>query len=72
MEQIIRFDSLDTAKFAYPECKKNKNDAAHETEFFGTFVSSEDFKCSGKMIIKKLNSNGVYSRQILRNASFRG
>ncbi len=92
MEQTVRIDSLDTAKFACPECKKTKvmqlseykvkkdrtrvkcncrcghsfkvvlekkNNSVHETELFGTFVSTGDIRCSGKMIIKKLNSSGI-------------
>ncbi len=92
MKEIIKIDSLDTAKFACPECKKTKvmqlseyklkqdttrvkcncrcghsfkvilekkNNMAHKTELFGTFVSSGTIRCSGKMIIKKLNSSGV-------------
>ncbi|MCP4023417.1 MAG: hypothetical protein GY729_16350 [Desulfobacteraceae bacterium] len=92
MEKIIKIDSLDTAKFACPECKKTKVmqlseynlknnrtkvkcncrcghsfkivlekklNISHETELIGTFVSSGQIKCSGKMIIKKLNSSGI-------------
>lgn len=95
MDQIILIDSLDTARFACPECNREKTmqlseyrikkqstkvkckcrcghtcrvmlekkiESTQETQLLGTFISTGQMKCSGKMIIKKLNSRGLMLR----------
>jgi hypothetical protein len=92
MTQTLIIDSLDTAVFVCPECKKTKilqltpykvtrpstrvrckcrcgyttvvvlekkYHAGKETRLSGTFVTKEKTGCSGRMIIKKLNSKGL-------------
>jgi len=92
MEQRVLIDSIDTARFACPECHREKtmqlseygihpkptrvkyrcrcghtcivtlekkNEAIHNTQILGTFNSTGQINCSGKMIIKKLNSKGL-------------
>lgn len=34
-------------------------DAIQKTQLLGTFISNGNIRCSGKMIIKKLNSKGI-------------
>lgn len=95
MEQRILIDSLDTARFACPECHRGKimqlsgysirksstrvkcrcrcghtyrvllekeAQSIQDTQLLGTFISCGTTKCSGKMIIKKLNSKGIMLR----------
>lgn len=38
---------------------ENKSDPQQDTMLAGTFLSTEDSKCSGRMIIKRLNSKGI-------------
>lgn len=38
---------------------KKSIEAIQKTQLLGTFISSDSMRCSGKMIIKKLNSNGI-------------
>ena len=38
---------------------EKKTDSIQNTQLLGTFISEENIKCSGKMIIKKLNSQGL-------------
>jgi len=38
---------------------EKKSPPRHTTLLAGTFISTGDIKCSGKMIIKKLNSKGI-------------
>lgn len=92
MEQKILIDSLDTARFACPECNREKImqlseysinrqntkvkckcrcghtyivvlekkiESIQDTQLLGTFISNGSIRCSGKMIIKKLNSKGL-------------
>ncbi len=92
MEQKILIDSLDTARFACPECNRGKTmqlsghniikrvtkvrckcrcghtymvtlekiaESIQKTQLLGTFISKGQIRCSGKMIIKKLNSKGI-------------
>ncbi len=92
MDQRILIDSLDTARFACPECNRQKTmqlseynirkritkvnckcrcghtymvtlekmvETIQKTQLLGTFISKGQIKCSGKMIIKKLNSKGI-------------
>ncbi|MBU1340036.1 MAG: hypothetical protein KKE44_12865 [Proteobacteria bacterium] len=92
MEQQILIDSLDTARFACPQCQRGKImqlseydikrqstkvrckcrcghtymvilekkiESIQKTQLLGTFISKGSIKCSGKMIIKKLNSKGI-------------
>ncbi len=95
MEQKILIDSLDTARFACPECNREKNmqlsqysikkhttkvkckcrcghtylvvlekkiESIQDTQLLGTYLSKGGIKCSGKMIIKRLNSKGILIR----------
>ncbi len=92
MEQRVLIDSLDTARFACPDCNREKTmqlsayklrrrltrvkckcrcghayivtlekliESIQKTQLLGTFISNGHLKCSGKMIIKKLNSKGI-------------
>ncbi|MCP3874845.1 MAG: hypothetical protein GY699_17040 [Desulfobacteraceae bacterium] len=92
MEQRIKIDSFDTARFACPECHREKTmqlseyklkrqctkvkckcqcghvyivilekmiESIQRTQLLGTFIANGSLKCSGKMIIKKLNSKGL-------------
>lgn len=92
MEPKVIIDSLDTARFACPQCNRKKNmqlseynihrkatrvkcrcrcghtylvtlekitESIRDTQLLGTFNTSGGIKCSGKMIIKKLNSKGL-------------
>ena len=92
MELRILIDSFDTARFACPECHREKSmqlseynierlrtkvkckcrcghtymvilekkiETIQKTQLLGTFISKKGMKCSGKMIIKKLNSKGL-------------
>ncbi|MFH2093814.1 MAG: hypothetical protein ABIJ31_15750 [Pseudomonadota bacterium] len=34
-------------------------ESIHQTQLLGTFISKGSIRCSGKMIIKKLNSKGI-------------
>ncbi len=38
---------------------EKKSRKQHETCLAGTFISKGNIRCSGKMVIKKLNNNGV-------------
>lgn len=91
----ILIDSLDTARFACPECNREKvmqlseyrlkrqttkvrcrcrcghtyvvclekkPESTPDTQLLGTFISRGAVKCSGKMIVKKLNSKGIMLR----------
>jgi hypothetical protein len=95
MEQKILIDSLDTARFACPECNREKTmqlsqynikkyttkvkckckcgytylvilekkiGLIPDTQLLGIFISNSGIKCSGKMIIKRLNSKGILIR----------
>ncbi len=92
MEQKIFIDCLDTARFACPECHRERTmqlseykirrhrtkvkckcqcghtytvileksiDSIQKTQLLGTFISRGTSRCSGRMIIKKLNSKGI-------------
>ena len=43
----------------YMAILENKSDPQHDTMLAGTFMSTGDIPCSGKMIIKRLNSKGI-------------
>lgn len=38
---------------------EKQTESIQDTQLLGTFISKEDINCSGKMIIKKLNSKGL-------------
>jgi 6-pyruvoyl-tetrahydropterin synthase len=95
MNLQVLIDSLDTARFACPECHREKIiqlseynikrqitkvrckcrcghtymvtlekkiESTPDTQLLGTFISRGRIKCSGKMIIKKLNNKGLMLR----------
>ncbi len=105
MEQTVLIDSIDTAKFACPECSREQimqlsqynikrlktrvrckcrcghtyivvltkeMTSTQETQLSGTFMSKGKIKCSGKMIIKKLNSRGLMLRTNIEQALMPG
>ena len=105
MAQKVLIDSLDTARFACPECNRGKTmqlseynikrritkvrckcrcghtymvllekkvETIRTTQLLGTFNSLDRGGCSGKMIIKKLNSKGILLRTNIEQNIFPG
>lgn len=58
--------------FSYMVVLTKKNESTQEIQLHGTFISREKVKCSGKMIIEKLNSKGLMLRTTMEQSLLPG